>query len=511
MPIINEGHASRVLPFPLKESQSLTSTGVTGAVTLLTTDIFPVDPDEPIALEIELSLNEYTTLASAIDIGRDIGFGDQSQEVWFLWCKILKGLIAMSCADVADCIETDEAVQTALNNQLLATGFAPSGNEASTTDITMSPSAAAENLLPASYTCSDGQMMATARRVISEFDQMTVDFFQSVELVTNPGELAVIASDGIPVADSLNNIIEFFDWIIQTLQEIYVGSYNQAVENELACDLFCLMRVDCELTYNMLIEFYNAKATIELPSADMNDFQSIVDWAIGLPLDVGVGTVASWHLLLVLAMKFASGVVFEMTGLVSLKSMISFSIGQNDTSYDDCDCVEPETPDTYWYIAWDFSLGQFITEANGTTTTKFQNGGWEIYAGSTNILSQVKASFGATTFYLAGGRMTSLRRGSNASGTNDFKRINVYPNEALGGTPVQAMNSNFLGDGNDVTGGSLSLADNAFPFKSMNIIEGVSGSFVQDVNFARLWKLELWGWNHSDVKPAGSVWVSAIV
>ena len=141
----------------------------------------------------------------------------------------------VSCDDIADCIETDEIVQSALAQNLANNGFSPGGNaEQNSQNVTMSPSQSAANLLPEDYDCSDNQLMATARAIVQKFDEFTQDFFDQMELLTNPLELVDITSDGIPVADTLGNVAAFADFVAQTVRETYQASYNNASEQEIA-------------------------------------------------------------------------------------------------------------------------------------------------------------------------------------------------------------------------------------------------------------------------------------
>lgn len=49
------------------------------------------DPDIKISIILNLSLNEYIALASCVDVGRDIAYGDNSIELWYIWCRSYNG------------------------------------------------------------------------------------------------------------------------------------------------------------------------------------------------------------------------------------------------------------------------------------------------------------------------------------------------------------------------------------------------------------------------------------
>lgn len=91
------------------------------------------DEDEEINIVLKLSLSQFTALASAIDAGRDIAFGDKSDAIWVLWLKALQSMTI--CEDVNNCIQTNASTQAALNDFLENSGVL-NPNQASGTDTT---------------------------------------------------------------------------------------------------------------------------------------------------------------------------------------------------------------------------------------------------------------------------------------------------------------------------------------------------------------------------------------
>lgn len=469
-------------------------------------------------LALTVTLQQYTDLLSAALNGANRKFGERYIDVIYPLIKAGKNLAGnMTCEDVADCIETNEATIAALIQQLSAQGYSPNGNSAnnSSTNVTMSPSQSADNLLPDGYTCSNAQLMATARGVVKQLDEASEDFFDSVEFVTNPIEAANIITDGVPVAGTVNNLSELADWLVQTMRESYSASYNQEVEDTLACDLYCRMVDECELTYDMALAMYESFASSEygLPT-NVDDFQSIVDWATGLSLAVSVGTVATFHYMLLLAMRFGDGTVFEFAGLTSLKSLIAMTIGWNDTTWEDCACATPETPQTFWYMDLDFNISKFGTLVPTTPVTAavWTGDGYETRTSNSNARAFIGKTFGDTALWLAGIRITSQRRGSDGNGTNDYKRMLIYPNADWTGTQTDVFTANFITcNDNDCQQEQLGYLDNQYSFKSAYFVESVNGAYAALTNFAKVYRIEIWGWNHGDYKPDGSVWVSSRV
>jgi len=430
----------------------------------------------------------------------------------------------MSCDDVVDCIETNEETILALHQMLTNAGFSPSGNSSSingATNVTMTDTSKSENLLPEGFACDDPQLMATARQVVLELHAAVNDFFEAVEFNTNTVEAANILTDGIPVAGTVNNISEFLDWMIETITESYNAAYNQEVEDTLACDIFCLMRVDCELTYNMLIDVYEPYAEGEfgtLPS-NTNDFQSIVDWATGISMGISLGTVAAMHLILLYAMKFGSGTVFEMAGLTSLKQIVAMSVGYQDMSYVDCECVDEPTPTTYWAWYADYRQGTFGTTPIGSTyaaNTMWTSEGYQVnpaIAAGVTVSSWRMNDLGAQ-YVIKAAASRSLRRGSIGNGTNDVASTTFFPNANCAGTPTNGFGQSFVTDNtNAALLGDISAAATGV-YRSWQHVARTSGD-PNEPSYAgkvKTYEHVIWGVaGAGNTKPPGAVWVGSVL
>lgn len=72
--------------------------------------IFPSDPDERTVIPFLLSLNEYNVLASAIDVGSDIAYGEDAIAVMWLWLRNTR-CMDMICDWLSNC--TQDAIGAA--------------------------------------------------------------------------------------------------------------------------------------------------------------------------------------------------------------------------------------------------------------------------------------------------------------------------------------------------------------------------------------------------------------
>lgn len=84
--------STRRLPYPLDTTLDMES--VVGSDQFVEVDLSSwseSDPDIKINIILNLSLNEYVALASCIDVGRDIAYGDNSIELWYIWVRSYNG------------------------------------------------------------------------------------------------------------------------------------------------------------------------------------------------------------------------------------------------------------------------------------------------------------------------------------------------------------------------------------------------------------------------------------
>jgi len=477
--------------------------------------MFPEDPNTRIDISLNLSFNEFTAIASSVDIGRDIGYGEQSALVWWTWIRALKDAATMSCEDIADCIENDETVQAALivqtNNTLVTGGYTPNPSTSTASDIVpISSAQQTENALEASVDCtSPAQNMAIARAVVRELHESMIDTFESLELATNAVEAANIATDGTPILGTLNNVTELADWYLETLQEFYEASYNQTAEDALACAIFCHLQDTCSLSLEDLISIYSA-AGGQIPT-DIDDLQAAITETINFTLNVSVATVATAHLFVLWLLRFGGG-AFGMGGWNTIKNTIQTASTYEDFSYDVCDdCPVIEDPTTYWKMYLDFRLSKWNTIPvvwNGEPNDgSWRGDGWQYNVASITTLN---VSFGladlGAAFVISACASQSVRRGSDGSGSNDTFTASFWVNANFTGAFQNFNQSGNSQNTNDVRMGSIN-ALNATAYRSVYFRSRVQENALFSTAMLRVYSIVIWGKpNAGDVKPIGSVW-----
>lgn len=167
---------------------------------------------------------------------------------------------SMSCDDVADCIETSEAVQQALaaqaaNNpaqQQIINYTATYG-----TPLSQAQRTASLGTVP---DCDYGILFAMCTAIIDQLNTNNEDFLQILEAATNNAERAQNVVSAIPVVGLLpvDEAIEFIDQLVEEIQENYLAQYTTSVRDELRCALFCAAKEaeDCIISFDMLTKIF---------------------------------------------------------------------------------------------------------------------------------------------------------------------------------------------------------------------------------------------------------------
>jgi len=202
----NNGMFSRELPLPLKypENSNLVD-NATGDIPFVTPRMFPEDPDEKIDITLNVSQNECTAIASALDIGRDIGYGVDSARLWFVWVRALREAATMSCEDVADCIETELITNIELQNSIAITvnqsGFGNPNqvNPTLTTPLDRNPAGALEEGVAELSECNLDALWGGIRHgIVARLDDKCRDMLE--DLAAIPDAAVVLVAYNIPPA-----------------------------------------------------------------------------------------------------------------------------------------------------------------------------------------------------------------------------------------------------------------------------------------------------------------------
>lgn len=294
MAIDNHAKPSRKLPYPV--SQSLVVDGIpstTDIVQNVAPDFFPADPDAKINVSFNLSLNEFVTIASAIDIGRDIGYGEQSYEVWRLWCKALIGEVVMSCADAADCIEEQLAINpetlepvnpqfyNSITNTINQQGYGnPNRINPTVTKIIdrQSPDFANTEIGGKLANCDLDSLWAWIRHgVVARLDDNARDLLEDLAVLNDVPQRYQAFIDVVPVlGDVAEGIATAATEVIPDILNGFNSYSSEAQLDAIACDIFGMVCAECRYpTYEEVFTYY-ASLGYDLDSMDAMTLVNVV-------------------------------------------------------------------------------------------------------------------------------------------------------------------------------------------------------------------------------------------
>lgn len=183
-------------------------------------------------------------------------------EVSNLWNQIIKeahekwieGTMCTTCTELIACLEPYlTSLQEGIDAIRYGAGNPPTGQP-------LSPSKQAQNQAGTSNPeCSKDVLWAQCIQLVQYTNQLVVDALEAAEVATNTSELVDVIANfpGLDEAgaDVITGYIQFLQ---EGIQENYVAQYDQPIENEIACAIFCACQADCQITIERVCDVYNA-------------------------------------------------------------------------------------------------------------------------------------------------------------------------------------------------------------------------------------------------------------
>lgn len=352
--------APRRLPWELRDQAAMSAN--TGADTGdVGSFVWPEDPDERTLVPFYLSQREYTALASAIDVGSDIAYGDDAIAVWWLFVKNMRYPVPicdlvttalLTCEDVqaaiATLIATSPVIQDAVRD--FVTGD-PALNQWAT-DIAqnqvLSLSNRGENLLKPDE-CNPDFLFNQSSALVQLCHDVSEDIFEGVEVGTNQLERADIFVGMFPAAgfnDTAATVFRAADQLVEEVAEDYSGAYDEALYDDIRCKIFCACKDDCLLSIDKAIDVYKELLGEEIPTDPIEAFQFVLQF-IGtgdFPTD---SPVYIMHLLVLTGIRVGSDALGIDFGKLANRILAAGDEGDNDWELLCEDCGEPPPPDPH--------------------------------------------------------------------------------------------------------------------------------------------------------------------
>lgn len=252
----------RPLNWRLRQSEGLEAVTDTISPVSVTPDYFPLDPDEKVSLELNISLNEFIQLASTIDVGRDIAYGDDSVKIWNLWSTVIMPII-LDCQDVANCIDTSAEVQQSISSTLDQSGnINPDKSDSNTTTMTRLPQYSTDSVAPPPDNCDLDKLWSGIREMVARIDDKGRDVLEDLALINDKAEQIQGLIDIVPLlGDIIADVAEFFTQAVPDLLNGYNAFSNETEIDNLACELFSMVCNECRYpTFEEVLSVYSSKS-----------------------------------------------------------------------------------------------------------------------------------------------------------------------------------------------------------------------------------------------------------
>jgi len=260
------------------------------------------DNDERQTITLTLSLNELIALASTIDVGRDIAYGEQSLEIWQIWVRSLGMEL---CQQIADCLNDPESpAYQAMHDKIAKQMLQGANSDPSTPTYTGADSETGKEA-DATLThdeCDSDIMFGFATQLVDLMHSTIEDAFEIAEAGSNIVERSAILVQEIPM---LAEAVASIDQIAEEVVENYSAYYTEELRDKFRCDLFCMIveNENCLFSFSQLAQYFIGLAGGTVANVAFNvALETLTEGIAG-----GASTVYFAHALLCSALQYASG------------------------------------------------------------------------------------------------------------------------------------------------------------------------------------------------------------
>jgi len=330
---------------------------------------WPEDANERVWTPVYMSLNEYTALLSAVDVGASIAWTNDALLVYYILVRCFSGGSMQFCEKVIDCIVNDPDVQQAIADEMLAEGpMRDAINEISHIGAPVTTGAGAGNLVGG---CDLDELFAGITSIVDTMHNNNKDFLEVMALAATQTKRVSTAISAIPVIGLLP-VDEIVDWVGKMQAEVltnYDAEWTTEVKDEYRCGLFCIARnhTDCVLSYDDIFAYIQTRLGHALDP--LNILGSLVQYTI---LGTWSGTTV---------------VDIMMLNQIGIWKVAGQWLGSVIRSLETVAALGKDTPDPDWEILCEdcpATARYPLTVGNGIYTGQVLNfttydGDWDVY------------------------------------------------------------------------------------------------------------------------------------
>lgn len=283
-------------------------------------------------LPFHFTNEQFTKVLSALRVGAYVMYPDEALQVlWYFlqnveypvdMCDIVAQAL-LECEDVhaalATVIATNDTVQGAVRDFVI--------NDPAINDFVVdrarvsviTPEEQVTNLLKPGQ-CNFDYIFNQTTVLVDLLDTLSLDLLQAIIVGTNPLERGQILLSALPAIGAIipfDEVLAFANELVEDVKEEYENKYDEALEDELRCGLFCAFRDACDISISDAMLFYSNKASETLPAEPLEALQATIQLFLAGVLP-GNWIVYMMHLLILACIQAGedlAGVDFAQLGI----------------------------------------------------------------------------------------------------------------------------------------------------------------------------------------------------
>jgi len=182
------------------------------------------------------------------------------------------------CERIIDCINNDQDVRQAFRDFVINDPAINTHIKEAAQLAVLTPGQQIENILK-SGECRNDYLFNEATVLVDLLNTLSEDLLDAIVVGTNPAQRAELILSAIPAVGAVipfDEILQFANVVTQDFQQDYLNKYDEALEDELRCGLFCLFQEDCEASILGAIVWYSEKAVVTLPPDPVECLKAVI-------------------------------------------------------------------------------------------------------------------------------------------------------------------------------------------------------------------------------------------
>lgn len=204
-----------------------------------------------------------------------------------IWQKAYREtLLAMECGcfdcdDVADCIETNPATRAAIRSIFNGSPNFPPGEEMTTEQLT------ADLVAGSNPSCSLSVLYGQCIQAVEYTNSAVENVLQRIEVDSNIVELTDALSEFPLVGWAKEAIggqiaLDLMQYYQNALIEQYLAQYDEILEDQLACDIYCLCKNDCQITVERIFQAYQTRLEGYITLPELTHINDFLEFMVGI-------------------------------------------------------------------------------------------------------------------------------------------------------------------------------------------------------------------------------------